>query len=463
MLLPLVLSIFAADGEWVAWVISSGLTSLVGTILILATFSKQITKFGTNNRQTFLFVFCIYVVIPFLGALPFIFGTPNLSLIDAYFETISGLTTTGATVLTNLEEMPKGILLWRGLLQWIGGILIIIIAMTILPWFRVSGMQFIMDRSYQKMQTVLPDATTNAKWVMVSYLIITLLCFLSYSSVGLSIFDSVIHSMTTVATGGYGNYDNSFTQLGVPAEYVAIIFMIAASLPFILYVESIRGPRTTMFKDSQVRFFLSIIAVIALVLIAWLMLVNGFDTEAAIRKALFNGVSILTGTGYVSADYNGWGAFPVVVFFFIGLIGGCVGSTSCSIKVFRYQLLLAAIIAQIKKIITPNAIINAKIGTRTISKEVLTSVILFFFMFMVTLVIMALLLSLTGLDFITAVSGSGAALANIGPGLGEIIGPNGNYQSLNQMAKVILSATMIIGRLEFLVVYVILSLKFWQS
>ena len=463
MLFPLVLSIFSGDGNWIAWAISLGLTLLFGTILILATFVKNIYEFDTNNRQTFLMILSIYALLPLFGALPFVFGEPNLTIIDAYFETTSGLTTTGATVITNLENMPKGILLWRGLLQWIGGIVIIIFAMTILPRFKVAGAQFIMERNYDKMDNVLPDASTTAKWIMISYLVITILCFLSYNFAGLSIFDSLVHSMTTVATGGFGNYDRSFFDLAPRAEYVAIVFMIAASIPFILYVESIRGSRQAVIKDSQTRFFFLIVVVIAVVLVTWLINVNGFEAEQAFRKALFNGISILTGTGYVSDDYNNWGAFPIVVFFLIGLIGGCAGSTSCSIKVFRYQLLIAGIVAQIKKIITPNAIVPAKIGNRKIPNETLTSVILFFFMFMFTLVIMALLLSLTGLDFITSISGSAAAQANIGPGLGDIIGPSGNYQSLNDAAKIILSVTMIIGRLEFLVVYVIVSLKFWQT
>ena len=460
MLIPLAASFLIKDGQWINFVISSGLTMLIGSILVLATFSKHIAESGTSNRQTFLITICMYVIIPLFGALPFIFSDPGLGIVDAYFEAVSGLTTTGATVYVGLEKLPKGILLWRGLLQWVGGILIIIIAMTVLPRLRVGGMQFVMERSYQKLRTVMPDAITTARGISIIYMVISILCFLGYSLAGLSFFDSVVHTMTTVATGGFGNYDTSFQHLGWRAEYVAIVFMAAASIPFIQYVEAMKGSRA-LFTDSQIRAFLLIIAVIGATLASWQILVNGEGLEHAVRKALFNSISIMTGTGYTSADYNAWGSFPIVVFFLIGLIGGCAGSTSCSIKVFRYQLLVAAIIAQIRKIITPNAIIHAKIRDRNIPTEILASVIIFFALFIFSLFVSAVLLAMTGLDFITSMSGSAAALGNIGPGLGEMIGPTGNYQGLNNAAKIILSATMVVGRLEFLAVYVILSLRFW--
>ena len=463
MLIPMMADVIFRNGHWTTFAISSAFTVFIGLVLVLATSSTSLTTQGTSQRETILITICLYTVIPVFAGVPFFLGEPNFRIIDAYFEAVSGLTTTGATVFTNIESLPEGYLIWRGILQWIGGILIIIIAMTVFPRLRIGGMQYFMKSNYETITTVIPQAISTARGISIIYLTVSLLCFFSYNFAGLSVFDSLVHSMTTVATGGFGNYDSSFQELGYRAEYVAIIFMVLAALPFIRYLTLFQDAGKSVFLDRQVQGFFLIVFCVGVALTLWQILVNGQGSELAIRKALFNSISIMTGTGYVSSDYNAWGSFPVAIFFLIGLIGGCAGSTSCSVKVFRYQVLLAGIIAQVKKIYSPHAIIKPKYQGKNIPNEIMISIVIFTVMFLFTLLISALLLAMTGLDFITSISGSAAALANIGPGLGEIIGPTGNYQNLSDPAKLILAITMATGRLELLAVYVILTLKFWQS
>ncbi|MDG1430398.1 MAG: potassium transporter TrkG, partial [Paracoccaceae bacterium] len=275
-------------------------------------------------------------------------------------------------------------------------------------------------------------------------------------------FDAISHAMTTIATGGFANYDASIGAFGPAVEYVAVVFMLLAALPFVRFVQLLTGDAKPLLYDSQIRaFFLTVIVLITLIAL-WRWSQSN-TIEEPFRKVLFNVVSILTGTGYASADYMGWGSFPITLFFFIGLIGGCAGSTACSIKIFRYQLLFASIAAQIKRIHSPHGIFTPRYNGRSVGDDVLGSVMSFFAYFIVTLGLLAVALSLTGLDFVTSMSGAAAALANIGPGLGDIIGPAGNYAEINTVAKWILIAGMLIGRLEILAVFVIFTAKFWRT
>jgi trk system potassium uptake protein TrkH len=276
-------------------------------------------------------------------------------------------------------------------------------------------------------------------------------------------FDATVHALTTVSTGGFGNYDASFAAFSGPTEYVATVFMILAALPFVRYVQLINGNTMALHKDAQIRGFLMTVAV--LVLVIFVLLQNTFPHtwERSFREALFNITSIISGTGYSSVNYMQWGSFAVALFFFIGLIGGCAGSTACSIKIFRYQLLFASIRAQLRRIRSPHGVFTPRYEGRPVGQDVLSSVMSFFMFFVVTLGLVAVALSMTGLDFVTSVSGAGAALANIGPGLGDIIGPAGNFSSLNDTAKWILTTAMLLGRLELLVVYVFFTVNFWRA
>lgn len=352
---------------------------------------------------------------------------------------------------------------WRGLLQWFGGIGIIVVAMVFLPELRVGGMQIFRSEGFDTFGKILPRATEISSRISVIYFTLTALCALAYFALGMSFFDALTHAMTTIATGGYANYDASFGAFGAGPEYAAVVFMLLAALPFVRYVQILQGTARPLLYDPQVRGFFMTLVVIVAVMVLWRWLADGQMSEQSLRKTLFNLTSILTGTGYASQDYMMWGGFPVVMFFFVGLIGGCAGSTACSIKIFRYQLLLSSIKAQIQSIHSPHGIFTPRFGGRRVDEEVLSSVMGFFVFFVVTLGVTAVALGLTGLDFTTSMSGAAAALANIGPGLGDQIGPSGNFAGLNDTAKWILIAAMLVGRLELLAVFVLFTVTFWRG
>jgi trk system potassium uptake protein TrkH len=366
-------------------------------------------------------------------------------------------------VLSGLETLPKGLLFWRALMQWFGGIGIIVVAMVFLPELRVGGMQIFQSEGFDTHGKILPRATEISSRISVIYFSLTIICAFTYVGFGMNPFDAATHAMTTVATGGFANYDNSFAAFSPGVEYASVIFMLLAALPFVRYVQLMAGTARPLLTDPQVRTFFGTMAVIIVIMALWQWLASGSGAEISFRKSLFNVVSILTGTGYASADYMTWGAFPIAMFFFIGLIGGCAGSTSCSVKIFRYQLLFSSIKAQVNRIHSPHGLFTPRYGGRRVGQDVLTSVMAFFVLFLVTLGIVAVMLATTGLDFMTSISGASAALANIGPGLGPIIGPTGNYASLNDTAKWILAAAMLIGRLELMAVYVLFTAKFWRN
>ncbi|MGB0958810.1 MAG: TrkH family potassium uptake protein [Halocynthiibacter sp.] len=461
MLVPMLIDILDGAEHWTVFLVSAILTTLLGGALALSC-ANGVDE-GLNIQQTFLLTTSVWVALPLFGAIPFVIGETDARFVDAYFEAMSGLTTTGSTVFSGLDALPKGLLLWRGMLQWFGGIGIIVVAMVFLPELRIGGMQIFRSEGFDTFGKILPRATEISSRISGIYVLLTFTCAFAYIASGMRTFDALVHAMTTIATGGFANYDASFGAFTPAAEYVSVIFMMLAALPFVRYVQLIGGTARPLFGDSQVRAFFKTAVVLIVIMTLWHWLSAPLQGEEAFRKSLFNVVSILTGTGYASADYMYWGAFPIAMFFFIGLIGGCAGSTACSVKIFRYQLLFSAITAQIRKIHSPHGIFATRYNGRDVGEDVLSSVMSFFVLFVVTLGVLSLLLGLAGLDFITSVSGAAAALANIGPGLGPEIGPAGNFGGLRDLAKWILIAGMVIGRLELMAVYAIFTWRFWRA
>ena len=461
MFAPLAADIGEDNGHWPVFAISAAITIISGGFLALA--SSNGTHVGLDIQKTFLLTTLVWVVLSIFASIPFLLGYTNAILVDAIFEAVSGITTTGSTVFSDLDKMPKGLLLWRGILQWLGGIGIIVVAMVFLPELRVGGMQIFRAEGFDTLGKILPRATTIAFQISIIYVGITIACGLAYVLAGMSFFDAVVHSFTTVATGGFSNYDKSFSVFSWKVEYVAILFMILSALPFVRYVQLINGQGTAVLKDPQVKTFIFLICFLVVLSTLVLSLQLNLSFELVFRKALFNITSILTGTGYASTNYMLWGGFLVSLLFFVGLVGGCAGSTTCSVKIFRYQIVFASIASQLKRIHSPNGIFIPRYQGRQISDDILNSVLTFFVVFFASLGILAVLLSLTGLDLITFLSGAAAALANIGPGLGETIGPDGNFSSLSETAKWLLIAGMLIGRLELMAVYILFTLKFWRN
>ena len=461
MVLPLLVDLAEGRGHWPVFLYSSVLTLLCGGLIALA--CSNGVREGLTLQETFLLTSGVWLALPVFGALPFVLGETDARYVDAFFEAMSGLTTTGSTVLSGLDDLPKGLLLWRGIMQWLGGVGIIVVAMVFLPELRVGGMQVFRSEGFDTMGKILPRATEIASRISVIYVGLTMICAIAYIASGLNAFDATVHAMTTVATGGMANYDSSFAAFGAATHYVACVFMILAALPFVRYVQLLAGHAHPLFADSQIRVFVLTLASVVTVMTIVLWQTQTVPGEEGFRKALFNVISLTTGTGYANADYMLWGPFAVMVFFFVGLIGGCAGSTACSIKVFRYQLLFASVRAQLQRIRSPHGVFIPRFEGRPVSDEVLSSVMSFFMFFVLTLGIVAVALGLTGLDFITSVSGAATALANVGPGLGGQIGPAGNFGALNDTAKWILAIAMLIGRLELLAVYAILTVQFWRA
>ncbi|MGI9390067.1 MAG: TrkH family potassium uptake protein [Boseongicola sp.] len=461
MVVPLVVDALDGNGHADAFLQSSILTVVIGGLMALACAN------GVGQRltiqQTFLLTTGVWLALPIFGAIPFAQGATEASITDAFFEAMSGLTTTGSTVLSGLEELPPGLLLWRSMLQWFGGIGIIVVAMVFLPELRVGGMQIFRSEAFDTVGKVLPRAAEIASRISIVYLSLTVFCATGYFATGMGLFDAVNHAMTTIATGGFSTSDNSFGAFPTAATYVAMLFMVLSSLPFVRYVQLLAGTAEPIWRDSQIRVFLGVLGAIIATVLVFRIVASDVSLDRSLRDVAFNITSIMTGTGYANTDYQLWGGFPVAVVFFSGLIGGCAGSTCCSIKIFRYQLLFAAVSTQIRRIHSPHGVFNLKYDGRTVSEDVASSVMAFFTIFITSIGVLSILLSATGLDFVTALSGAATAIANVGPGLGDQIGPSGNFGGLNNTAKWLLSAGMLIGRLELLAVFVIFTLRFWRA
>ena len=458
MVLPMLADLYFAHEDWKIFFISIVITAFFGGALILSNNSKEIK---INTRQAFMLIFLSWLGLSIFSALPFMLSELNMSYTDAFFEAMSGITTTGSTVIVGLDEAPPGILLWRAILQWLGGIGIILMAMSILPFLNIGGMQ-IFRTELSEDEKVLPRAAQLAASIGIIYVALTLLCIICYILSGLETFDAVAHAMTTISTGGFSTFDSSFAHYHdtIWPEVVAIIFMLIGGMPFVLYLKAVRGNIVPLSKDTQVRWFLGIIVLATGLVTTYLILHEGLDVTEALRRTLFNIVSVITGTGYANGDYNTWGSFAVSIFFFVMLIGGCAGSTSCGIKIFRFQVLFAVTTTQIKRLLYPNGVFIPHYNGKTIPPDVPLSVMGFFFMYMFTCAIVAIALSFVGMDFLEAMSGAVTAVSNVGPGLGEI-GPNGNFKHLTDSAKWILSLAMLVGRLEIFTVLVLISPKFW--
>jgi trk system potassium uptake protein TrkH len=461
MLLPAALDFHDGDANWAAMLESAIISLLLGSFLALACANGVGARL--DIRQTFLLTTGVWLALPVFGALPFVIGATEARTVDAFFEAMSGLTTTGATVFSGLDELPRGLLLWRAILQWLGGIGIIVVAMVFLPELRVGGMQIFRSESFDTMGKILPRAAEIASRIVWIYIGFTLFGVLGFMAAGMEVFDALCHSLTSISTGGMSTKDASFGAFKGAPEYFATVMMLLASLPFVLYVQMLAGRRDALLHNEQVRGYMIVIGVASSLLVLYLMFEEGFSTELAVRETLFNVTSIISGTGYASYDYQEWGALAVMTFFLLGLIGGCAGSTSCSVKIFRYQILFAAIRSQVKQLHSPRGVFTPRYEGRTVAEDVVSSVMSFFVMFLVTLGALSVALGMTGLDLTTSVSGAVAALGNIGPGLGDIIGPAGNYAPLNDTAKWLLAIGMLVGRLELLAVYAILTINFWRA
>ena len=415
-----------------------------------------------NLQQAFLLTALSWLSVAVFGSLPFIFSSMEMSITDAFFESMSGITTTGSTIISDLENAPKGILLWRAILQWLGGIGIIVMAITLMPIMNVGGMQLFKISSNDSSEKILPKSKEIALRLIYIYSALTAVCAISYWVFGMGKFDSLTHSMTTIATGGFSNYNQSIGYFNsIYIEISSMIFIILGSIPFIAYIKFLNGNKKIFTNDTQIKSFLKIIILSIIILSFYLVLTN--NENYSFRSIFFNTISILTGTGYVNAEFDSWGSFPITIFLTLMFIGGCAGSTTCGVKIFRIQILYLFILNQLKKIIYPKGVFLIKYDQNSVDEKFIASIISFIFFYFVIFFILAALLSLTGLDFITALSGAATSISNVGPGLGPIIGPNGDFSSLPDISKWVLSVGMILGRLELFAILVLFLPSFWKN
>lgn len=461
MIFPMTLDYLDRDENAGAFVTSMLVTLTAAAALIFA--CRERDQVDLTLKQGFLLTSSAWVAFTGFGTLPLMLGAPGLSFTDAFFETMSAMTTTGATVIVGLDVMPRGVLLWRVLLSWTGGIGVVLLAMIMLPVLKIGGMQLLRTSDFNTLGKIMPRAKEIAISFGTVYLALTFACALAYVWSGLSGFDASVHAMSTIATGGMGNYDASFINFPAATQYVGAVFMLLGGMSFIRFVQFGAGDPAPLFRDSQIRAFLMIYAALCAGLVVARVLNGDTINERAIREVLFNMASIITTTGFVSTDYTLWGSLAAVLFFCAMMICGCSGSTAGGPKVFRYQLLLGAVRAEIRRLHSPNAVYTPRFQGSAVTADVMNSVIAFFMLFFLTLGIGAVLLVLLGLDPVTAVSGAAATLSNVGPGLGAIIGPVGNYASLPDPVIWLLTFLMLVGRLELLTVYVLFTSAFWRG
>jgi len=461
MLFPMALDMADGNRNWQAFGVSGVVAVALGGSIALASANFDFAQMTV--RQAFLLTTSTWVVLPLIGAIPLLLGAPDVSLTDAYFEAVSGMTTTGSTVLTGLDHLPRGVNLWRGILQWLGGLGIVIVALIFLPVMRVGGMQFFRAEGFDTLGKVLPRAIDISKALVMAYVGLTLACAVVYGVLGLTPYEAAVHALTTVSTGGFSTTDASFSAFSGPAEYAAVVFMILAAVPFVRFIQMANGDPWALFRDVQVQAFLRWIGYATAAVVVWRMAVLGDAFGPSLRETLFNLVSHFTGTGYASTDVGQWGSFPFVIIFMVGLVGGCTASTTCSIKVFRFLVFREALVAELKRIFRPSLVVSPRLGGRAIERDVIDSVMAFTILFFLTLGLTAVLLSLTGLSTRTAITAAWTSVANIGPAYGPEVSATGSMEAFPVAAKWIMLGAMILGRLELLSVFVLFTLRFWRD
>lgn len=460
MLLPALVDLADNNSDWRSFFGAAMFTFFIGGLLVLMTYQDGSVQLGV--KDAFLLTTLSWVVLCAFAALPLI-GV-GLSYTDAFFEGMSGLTTTGSTVLTQLDALPRGVLLWRALLNGIGGIGVIAMALLILPYLRVGGMQLFHTESSDNSEKIMPRALELVAATAGVYVGLIFVCAVVYGLLGMSLFDAVCHALATLATGGFSTHDSSFKFFQSPAiEWSATLFMVTGALPFVVMIQAVRGAPRALWRDEQVHGFLSFITVLTLVLALWLAMTRGVDFASALRLAAFNVTSVVTTTGFMSDDYTMWGPFAIGVFFLLTFVGGCSGSTSGAIKIYRLQVAGLLTRRHFTHLISPHRIVTLSYNGRRLPQDVPFSVVAFLAIYMATVGIFTVLLSGMGLDLLTALSSAAQAIGNVGPGLGNIVGPSGNFATLPAPAKWVLALAMLLGRLELFTVLVLFRAEFWRT
>ncbi|MEP0322579.1 TrkH family potassium uptake protein [Bauldia litoralis] len=458
-----VMALFALatqDGHAEEFAVSAVITALVAGGCVLTTRGRT---FELRFRDATLLTVVAWIVVPAFAALPLIAEPVSLPVVDAYFEMVSGITTTGATVMVGLDGVARSVLLWRSTTQWIGGIGIIGFAIVILPFLKIGGMQLFRLEFTERSEKSLPRMRSIATAIVEIYVTLTAACFVVYWMLGMTPFDALNHAMTTICTAGFSTHDASFGYFDSPAlEWAAILFMVLGALPFLSLLRMLRAGSLQDRFDTQVTTYLALLVILVAVFALWLFLAVGYPGDRAMTKAAFNVVSIATTTGFTSSDYVLWGTFASVWFFALSFVGGCTGSTAGAIKIFRFKVIYAVIRQHIQRSIYPNAVAPIRYGRRVIQDEQAASVGVFVFIYFVAFAVIAVVMAAFGMGGETSLSIAASAIGNIGPGIGEVVGPTGNFSSLPDGAKIVMCLAMIMGRLEILAVLIMLMPSFYR-
>lgn len=461
MLLPAAVDLYYANSDWKVFTVCSLTAGAIASIVAAATRHSATIR---STRLAFLVVVLLWTILGVVGGLPFYTASLKMDFASAVFESVSAITTTGSTVIAGLDGLPPGILLWRSLLQWIGGLGVIALGLFFLPLLNVGGFSYlriessdIEDRPFERLSSFL-------RALVAIYIALTVLCTAAYGWAGMTTFDAVNHAMTTVATGGFSTHDASFGHFASnPILWIGTLFMVLAALPFsILILFMVRG-RLDALRDPQIRLFLAYTVVAILLLAVHRRAVEDVPFAEALTTTTFNIVSIITTTGYASEDYTLWGPFAVMVVFFAMFLGGCSGSTSGGVKAYRFHILAGMLRNGLRLLVYGRAVQTLRYGSRTVDEEMQRSVVLFVIGFLAVWVVGALALAAGNVDIVTSLTATLTALTNVGPGLGPIIGPAGNFSPLSDYAKWILAVTMLLGRLEILAVLVVFTPTFWRG
>ena len=461
MLLPAFVDWTNGNDNAAVFLTSAVLTGLAGGLTALATGGQDMR--GLSTRQAFVLTVGTWAVMPLFGALPLLLAGLPGGWTHAFFEAMSGVTTTGTTVYSGLDDMAPGLLLWRSLLQWLGGLGIIVVALVFLPVMKVGGMQYFRTEAFDTMGKVMPRAVDISKALLQTYLILTAVAAMVYMALGMGGFDAVNHAMTTIATGGFSTSDESFAKFGPAAQYAGGALMVLAGLPFIRYVQLVNGGVRPLWQDVQVRAFLRWTVYAVGAVVAYRLVRAEAPVEVVLRESFFNVVSLFTGTGYGTADVPSWGDFPLLVVMVVGFVGACTASTGCSLKVFRYLVLFEALRVRVVQLRHPSSVVLMRLGGKPLDDEVVRSVIVLFSAFIAGYLALAVLLGLTGLEPRTALTAAWTAICNIGPAFGPEVGPTGAVDGFPEAAKWLMIAGMFMGRLELMAVLVLLLPRFWRD
>lgn len=460
MMLPAVVDLADGHEDWKVFFGAAVITFFVGGLMVLVAYDDRPIRLGI--KEGFFLTTVSWLAVTIAASMPL--KLLGLGFADSFFEAMSGITTTGATVLVGLDKLPRGVLFWRALLQGLGGLGIIVMAILILPFLRVGGMQLFHTENSDRSEKITPRAFELTVSIAGVYVCMFVVCAIVYALLGMSVFDAVCHALSTVSTAGFSTHDESFGFFRSPSlEWVCVLFMILGALPFVVYIKTLHGDRFAIWRDSQVQGFLSFIAVVSLTLAVWLTATHGVSIAEAVRMATFSVVSIVTTTGFAVEDYTTWGTFSVGLFFLLKFVGGCSGSTTGGIKIYRLQVASMLTRSHFLHLMTPNRVVPLMYNGRRLPPDVPFSVVAFLAIYLATVGFFAVLLAALGLDFVTALTAATQAVGNVGPGLGHLIGPSGNYSTLPAAAKWVLSFAMLLGRLELFTVLVLLRVEFWRN